>query len=93
MNAAISPALLSRSELYPAAWRGRVPKRIRMMKTVRSDFPCISRLIAPKGGEYNAWVNSHGAVAAVLPIGEMLGVRPYEFEVIEWHPEASGGVQ
>lgn len=30
-------------------------------------------------------VNSHGAVSVILPNEQRLGVKPYEFEVIEWH--------
>jgi hypothetical protein len=61
-----------------------------MAKTVRSDIPFLLsgfQRVALEGHEYDAWVNSHGAVAAVLDKGERLGVRPYEFEVIEWHGE------
>ena len=30
-------------------------------------------------------------VAALLPDGRRLGLRPYEFEVIEWHEGAVPG--
>lgn len=88
-----SPALKVRSELYPASWHQRVPKRIVMAKTVRSDFEFIvtreKRMIAQIGVEYDCWVNSNGAVCAILEDGDLLGVKPYEFEVIEWHDEVS----
>lgn len=85
----ISPALTYQSENYPASWKGLVPKRVQMATTVRPDFPsCLtwpddSR--CDKGEEYDVYVNSHGAVAAVLPNGKNLGLKPYEFEVVEWH--------
>lgn len=84
-----SPALSSRSELYPPVWGDKVPKRVRMAKTVHPDFPFFMNggdaNVGTKGQEYDAWVNSHGAVAIVLSNGELLGVKPYEFEVIEFH--------
>lgn len=84
-----SPALTSQSKYYPASWYGKVPKRVRMAVSVRPDFPFLldkdkKNMIAQKGMEYDAYVNSNGAVAAILPEG-LLGLKPYEFEIIEWH--------
>jgi hypothetical protein len=90
-----SPALQYRSEHYPASWNQKVPRRVRMAKTVTSELPPIvlvsqglSRLAAIGGREYDVWCNSHGAVTAILEGGELLGLRPYEFEIIAWHGEA-----
>jgi hypothetical protein len=83
-----SPALKSQSDGYPASWYGKVPKRVKMAKTVTSDLPFGPRHRAEIGKEYDCWVNSHGAVAAILISGDrsdLLGVKLYEFEVIEWH--------
>jgi hypothetical protein len=59
-----------------------------MVKTVRSDVllrVCAGgSLVAFRHHDYDAWVNQHGAVAAILSGGE-LGLKPDEFEVIEWH--------
>lgn len=89
-----SIALDHQSEHYPASWHGRVPKRIRMANTVTPDLPMLfpeSRgMVAGSGREYEVWVNSHGAVAAILEDGRKLGLRPYEFEIIEWHEPADG---
>jgi len=82
-----SPALFYQSDNYPPIWRGRVPLRVRMAKTVRPDWPgvgCSAALEATKDEKYFAWVNSHGALTAIIN-GERLGLKPYEFEVIEWH--------
>lgn len=94
-----SPALDRQSGHYPPAWRGRVPVRVRMAVEVGPDQPWghlvalglveAPKFVAEEGQEYDAWVNKHGAVAVVLPDGTRLGVRPYEFEVIEWD-EATG---
>lgn len=35
------------------------------------------------GEIYFAWTNAHGALSAVLPGGN-LGLKPDEFEVVEW---------
>ncbi len=84
-----SPALDAQSDSYPASWRGKVPKRVKMAKTVESDVPLALRggkiLRAMKNDIYDVWVNSHGAIAVYLPCGEKLGLKPYEFEVIQWH--------
>ena len=85
----ISLALIHQSEHYPASWRGMVPKRVKMATTVRPDFPaCLTwpdDSCCDNGEEYDVYVNSHGAISAVLPNGKNLGLKPYEFEVIEWH--------
>jgi hypothetical protein len=80
----VCPAQVERSEHYPKEWGDRVPKTIRMLETVQSDIPFMSRSMAIIGEEYPAWTNSHGAVSAVLPGDEQLGVKPGEFEIVEW---------
>jgi hypothetical protein len=95
------PALHKRSKSYP--FGERVPRTVRMLKTVTADpMPCIGFAyikgdvpVATVGQSYLVWTNSHGAVAAVLPNGKHLGLRPAEFEVDTWHnlapaPAASG---
>lgn len=84
-----SSALKNQSEHYPPVWKGKVPKRVKMAKTVTSDLPIFLQktesIIAEGGKEYYVYCNSHGAISAILPNGEKLGLKPYEFEVIEWH--------
>jgi hypothetical protein len=92
-NSHDSPALTEQHAGYPPVWRGRVPLKVRMATTVRADFPFIvinPRMIAQKGKEYFVWVNSYGAVSAVIgdPASletDLLGLKPYEFEVVNWH--------
>lgn len=80
------PAIQKRNPGYP--FGDRVPRRIRMLKTVVPDlshfFPEIKHPIARAGAEFRAWTNSNGAVIAVFPNGDKLGVKPGEFEVIDW---------
>lgn len=88
-----SPALLVRHDsndrfAYPANFRGRVPLKVRLAKTVTSDLPAFmpgAKVKAEKDSEQYVWVNKHGAVSAVFEDGEKLGLLPQEFDVIEWH--------
>ncbi|MFD2274145.1 hypothetical protein ACFS07_32580 [Undibacterium arcticum] len=67
-----------------------------MIKTVTADpMPVIGFAtmgdnipVAFRGMELDAWTNSYGAVAAVFSDGRKLGVKPDEFEVIEWSDPA-----
>lgn len=85
------PALHKRSNSYP--FGDRVPRTVRMLKTVTADpMPCIDLAyikgdmpVATVGQSYPVWTNSHGAVAAVMLDGKHLGLRPAEFEVDTWH--------
>lgn len=85
------PALTFRSKLYPAAFRDRVPKTVRTPRPVYADFGFIDRaqglepLATVPEGVYPAWTNSHGAVSAVFSDGRALGLKPGEFEVVEWY--------
>lgn len=86
------PALHRQSEHYPARFRGRVPKRILMEKTIYPECPGMKPgTVARRDAEYDAWTNSHGAVCAVCENGEHLGVKPDEFAVIEWHNDRLDG--
>jgi hypothetical protein len=88
-----SPALTYRSEQYPRLGFGgqeeRVPYRVRITTDVRSELRDADTkpLLCPTGKVVDAWVNSHGAVAAIMPYG-LLGLKPGEFEVVEWHASA-----
>lgn len=85
------PALHKRSETYP--FGEKVPLFVLMLKTVTADpMPVLGFSTCPNGvppialigQRLPAWTNSHGAVAVVLQDGELLGVKPDEFEVVEW---------
>lgn len=89
------PALHKRSNSYP--FGDRVPRTVRMVKSVTADpMPGIGLAyikgtvpLATQNNIYDAWTNSHGAVAAVMPDGRHLGLRPGEFEVYTWHDLSS----
>lgn len=85
--AAKSMALKYQSPHYPERYHHRVPWKVRMLKTVRPDFAFLLKdpRLANVGAVYECTVNSHGAVAVILPNGEELGVKPDEFEVVDWH--------
>ncbi|MDD5367478.1 MAG: hypothetical protein PHQ40_00470 [Anaerolineaceae bacterium] len=86
-----SPALKYQSHLYPASWHGKVPLRVRMAKTVYPDFPFLATGYFAREGEiYPVYVNSHGAVSAIIETASGsggLGLRPHEFEIAEWHDQ------
>lgn len=66
-------------------WGGRIPARVKMLKTVTSDFPLIKPvIIAQQGREYEVASNPLGAISVYLEDGKQLGVKPDEFEVVEW---------
>jgi hypothetical protein len=81
-----SPALVEGpSEHYPAWFKGRVPKVVQMYCNVRSDIPLSETPAARDGKLYPVWVNRHGAVSAIHPDGQCLGLKPGEYSVVEWH--------
>ena len=80
------PAFEDQAPDYP--WPGSVPVRVRMTKTVHSDgwwgyISAAARLRAVFGQEYEAYTNRYGAVS-VWVMGEKLGVKPDEFQVVEF---------
>ncbi len=92
-----SPALKWKSDRggrndYPSNYRGKVPLKVRVSKNVTPDLPFYAKELGVKDdsvclrdNEYYVWVNSYGAVSAILPNGEQLGLLPCEFDVISWH--------
>lgn len=93
-----SPALTHQSKLYPANYRGRVPRKIKMAKTLYPDEIAGFKLGKPGtmlelNMVYDCWVNSHGAVAGYCDNGEKLGVKPGEFDVVEWHETKTQNVE
>jgi len=58
-----------------------IPSKIEIVKTVRSEG-FGPRLIA-KPGIYQAYSNQFGAVSVRIK-GNTLGVKPNEFDVVEW---------
>ena len=59
--------------------------KIRMIKDVRSEIPILSasRTVLKFGKTYDATANKHGAVCGRCDNGELIGVRPGEFEFVE----------
>lgn len=84
------PAAQHQSEDYPRWFRGLVPLLVRPTMLVRPDWPIPLTdpqkrgIVVTPDEVYPSWTNSHGAVAAYLPDGQMLGLKPAEFEVVRW---------
>lgn len=85
------PALRVRHIAKGYPFGDKVPKTVRLTKFTMTDFlPGIGfisaePLVAHRGSILPAWTNSYGAVAAVYPNGKTLGLKPDEFEVVEWY--------
>ena len=85
-----SPALKHRDpKYYPANYHNRVPWKVRMACTVHPDFAFLAPpgTVAIRNQIYECWVNSYGAVSAICANGQRLGLKPAEFDVVEWHPQ------
>lgn len=66
-----------------------VPARILLRDKVRSDIPMFSedgRGYYADAGEHDCHSNQYGALSVKAANGQMLGVKPREFEVIAWRP-------
>ena len=83
-----SPALNIRHlAQYPARYNGRVPLKIKCIKTVITDawFMGDDKAVCEGQKEYHVWVNAYGYTSAILPSGKLIQLKPDEFEVIQWH--------
>jgi hypothetical protein len=84
-RAKLSAALKDKSPDYPKAWKGKVPLKVTMLLTVKSDLPFLTNIRALKDQTYFVSVNRNGAVTALFDNGDELGIRPAEFEIVAWH--------
>ena len=69
----------------------RIPTRVRVPKTISGEWPVFhDTVVLP--GDYDADCNKYGAVSIRATNGKMLGLKPDEFEVLEWvdNPESTG---
>ncbi len=62
-------------------------RRIVLLKEVRGDFPIGHNTIA-SAGVYLPKLNRHGAVSVVASNGELLGIKPNEFEWLDTEVES-----
>lgn len=73
-------------EYYRSAFRnerpGYVPAKIHVPVTVRGDGPFAATHATR--GEYDCECNQWGAVAVRTASGELLGLKPNEFDVLSW---------
>jgi len=66
-------------------------KRVVLINEVRGDFPIGHNTIASPG-VYEAHINPQGAVSVVADNGEMLGVKPGEFEWLGDDKHSTGNI-
>jgi len=93
-----SPAIISKvgnssDSPYPICFHGKVPLKVRLKKAlnlirtnIADKFFANDRFAYLPNNEFYVWVNSFGAVFAILPDFEKYYLSPEEFEVTEWHP-------
>lgn len=60
-----------------------VPSRVKLHRRVAGDWP-IGHLAVAEPGEYPCQSNAYGAVSVTAGNGSQLGLRPAEFEPLEW---------
>ena len=56
--------------------------KVYLPRTVRGDWP-IGHHLCAEAGIHEAVANPHGAVSVIIPSGELLGVKPEEFEEVQ----------
>lgn len=82
-----SPALLNGfSKHYPEHFKGLIPLRVKILRFVYPDYNLDGTAGHCSENEICVvWTNIHGAVTAECAGNRKLGLRPDEFEVIEWY--------
>lgn len=87
--AGTSPALAFQAPEYPAHYKGRVPLIVQTTCRVQSNgIVALAHgrvLSVAEGSEHYCFVNSFGAVSAIVEEGQQLGLIPSEFFVVQWH--------
>jgi len=63
-----------------------VPARVKLHARVRGDGPFAGTFA--DAGEHDCECNQWGAISIRATNGEMLGVRPAEFDVVAWRSNA-----
>jgi len=59
-----------------------VPSRVNVLRNVFGDHPFPGAGVV--AGQYNCQCNKWGAVGVLDRDGKLLGLRPDEFEIVEW---------
>lgn len=74
-------------DYYRAGLEQRAPKwvpcRVLLEGPVRGDYP-IGHTTLAEAGEHDCESNRYGAISVRATNGKMLGVKPAEFEPLEW---------
>lgn len=61
-----------------------VPSRVLLVRPLHSDFPMTACLTTAEAGEHDCESNRYGAITVRATNGQMLGIKPEEFEPLEW---------
>ena len=91
LDAAVLAGTRKATEYYRAGLERRPPKwvpaKVRLQTPVRGDSPIGHTSVAGEG-VHDCECNRHGAVTVVATDGKRLGLKPSEFEVVEWRENA-----
>ena len=82
-----SPAEKYQSVYYPQNWKGKVPKKVKIIKTVKeivNGIESLPAVLLPVNTEHECWVNSHGVIYAWLGQGRKLQLNKDEYKIIDW---------
>jgi len=60
-----------------------VPAKVRLTAQVRGDFPIGHGTVA-EAGVHDCDSNKWGAISIIAGNGKRLGIKPAEFDVVEW---------
>ena len=60
-----------------------VPSRVRFPARVRGDYPFGHTTLA-EAGDHDCESNRYGALSVIATDGTLLGIKPAEFEPLEW---------
>lgn len=82
----ISQALIVQYPEYPACWYGKVPKRVKLAKDIKSkDENGEKQINKAKGEEFYCSVLADGKVGIIVEDDGIISLDPYDFEILEWH--------
>lgn len=81
------PARVRLASCEPLLEKVHMPRRVRLARDVRGDWPIGHGTVA-RAGTYVARSNQHGALSVLAEGGELMGIKPGEFEdlgpAVDW---------
>ena len=82
------PAFTYKSTLYPASFKGKVPKTIRLLESIwLSPVLRLSQVknALIKNNEYEVITNSHGMVFIETDTKTLVHIKPHKYIITSWY--------